>query len=437
MSNVPNLGYFLRFKHWENALNLLKYQLEIKQKNKHFNTLSMFYYEKVMPTSGHLEKSKYFDVRVANNIFYGLRKEFAVIPYTIPKSDLGIRKYKFFTLPMRVLYYAVGLYLVELSQDFIDEYYRKFANHIFSRYGGNLRFQKDALMISYNSIWYKPHYQQFKRKVIHEINNHPENKLIIHLDIQNFYDEIDVQTLLHLLSDYIKPSVTRQLNFDSVTQGQIISFFAFIEDNKIGIPQSDNDILSSFIGWLYLVFGDLLIEQEILLIAETLENYQIIRYMDDYYISLTFHPNLSSFQKERVVNIFTAHVADMLYSTLGLRLNTKTKFYRLSNDSDKDDLLRNLKRVSPGYEIPDDESGEPPAEKIDRMLERLQKLKDSQLDPSFSFRRKLDTEILKDVYIKSVANLLKKPEYIRRIDRIFSDFNFDLVIYVQRQLLFS
>ena len=183
------------------------------------------------------------------------------------------------------------------------------------------------------------------------------------------------------------------------------------------------------------MFGDLLIEQELLLIVEALEKYQIIRYMDDYYISLTFLPDLSPFQKERVVNIFTAHVADMLYGTLGLRLNTKTKFYRLSNDSDRDDLLRNLKRVSPGYEIPDDESGELPAEKIGRMLERLRKLKDSQLDPSFSFRRKLDTEILKDVYIKSVADLLKKPEYIRRIDRIFSNFNFDLVIAQPREII--
>ena len=46
--------------------------------------------------------------KVANNRFYGLSKEFEIVPYTIPKSNLGLRRYKFMTCPMRVLYYAIG-----------------------------------------------------------------------------------------------------------------------------------------------------------------------------------------------------------------------------------------------------------------------------------------------------------------------------------------
>ena len=46
--DTPQLGYFLDYnRHWVEALRLLKYQLETKEKNKHFNTLEMFYYEKL------------------------------------------------------------------------------------------------------------------------------------------------------------------------------------------------------------------------------------------------------------------------------------------------------------------------------------------------------------------------------------------------------
>ncbi|GEM_PF-4644251 len=40
LSDVPpQLGYFLEYQFWENALDLLEYQLSLKPDNKHFNTL--------------------------------------------------------------------------------------------------------------------------------------------------------------------------------------------------------------------------------------------------------------------------------------------------------------------------------------------------------------------------------------------------------------
>ena len=55
-------------------------------------------------TFKNLEDKEYFTTRIANNRFYGLSKEFAVVSYTVPKSSLGLRRYKFMTCPMRVLY---------------------------------------------------------------------------------------------------------------------------------------------------------------------------------------------------------------------------------------------------------------------------------------------------------------------------------------------
>ena len=138
---APRLGYFLEHSHWLEGLKLLKYQLEIKKENRHFRTLEMCYYEKLEQSLEKLEDKEYFNTRIANNLFYGLRKEFAVFPYMIPKSNLGLRRYNFMTCPMRVLYYAIGIYLLELSKEYLDDNYRAH-QHIWSSYGGKSVLQK-------------------------------------------------------------------------------------------------------------------------------------------------------------------------------------------------------------------------------------------------------------------------------------------------------
>ena len=46
----------------------------------------------------------------------------------------------------------------------------------------------------------------------------------------------------------------------------------------MGIPQSDNDITSSYLGFLYLAFGDLLLDQEISKTYEIVESHQLSPY---------------------------------------------------------------------------------------------------------------------------------------------------------------
>jgi hypothetical protein len=203
---------------------------------------------------------------------------------------------------MRTVYYAIGLYLIQLSQQFLYEYYLKYAKHVFSKYGGNLRFNDKTkqLILSYESVWYKPHYQDFRKKVLNSVEIKPDRQLMLHLDIQNFYDDIDMSTLLNLLAEYVDPPTKKELAFDAVTQGQIESFFNYIQGNRLGIPQCDNDIISSYLGYLYLIFADLFIEEEIERQNGAIEDYQIIRYADDYYISLIFQLILANLRKKNM-----------------------------------------------------------------------------------------------------------------------------------------
>ena len=46
-SSASELGYFLKYRHWLQALKLLKFQLKRKKVNRHFNKLELCYYERL------------------------------------------------------------------------------------------------------------------------------------------------------------------------------------------------------------------------------------------------------------------------------------------------------------------------------------------------------------------------------------------------------
>ncbi len=433
----PQIGYFLKYQHWENAFDLLEYQLSLKTANKHFNMLSMFYYEQLNQSDKkRLRRKLYFDNKIANNLFYGLEKEFAILFYPIPKSNLGLRKYSFFTYPMRVTYYAVGLYLLQLSQEIVQQHYSN-NDRIHSDYGGQLVFDSktNKLKLTDNSVWYKPHYRRFRNRVRKETSGSVQDKIVIHIDIQNYFEEISIPILLDFLTEYVRPSIRQELRFDLISKRQIAALFDFIANGKSGIPQMDNDIISSFIGYLYLIFGDMLLDEELNKDSKFIKDYFIIRYMDDIYISLDFFSKFTKVDKEIHVRALTARIADCLYYKLGLRLNAKTKIFRLYNSAEKDELLKNLKKISPGHEMADDDSKGNPNHKIDLIFNRLEKLKNSISNPAFEEWGELDEEILKEVYDTSVNQLLKRKENYEKIHKIFKGFNFDLVIAQAKEIL--
>jgi len=157
------LGYFIDFNLWQDALKLLRFQIKQKRSNRHFNTLSMFYYEKLDTTCLDFEPQIYFDTKIASSLFYGLTKEFSVFSYVIPKPGLGLRDYRFFTYPMRVVYYAVGLYLLKLSQELRAEIQK--VTRIEAFYGGDLKYKQDELEVTAKNIYHRSFHEQFKQRI--------------------------------------------------------------------------------------------------------------------------------------------------------------------------------------------------------------------------------------------------------------------------------
>lgn len=435
----PTLGYFLTYKLWRDACEVLEYQLGMKKNNKHFNTLSMFFYEGLSGRPITFSK-KYFRKRVSNNLFYGLENEFAIVHYPIPKSKLGLRNYKFLTYPLRLVYYAVGLYLVKISQEFIKTYYHQYVN-VSSYYGGDLHFNNstDRLVLSYESFWYKPHYKEFRQLVKDILDSEDVNRtVVLQIDIQNYFDNLDIDNLLNKLSEMIKPSIQKMLKFDAITRSQISAFFGFLNNGKSGIPQADNDILSTYIGHLYLVFADIYIEQ-ILALCSDFSSYKIYRYMDDMFISLVLKEGLSPARRETAVNNVSVSVSDMFYERLDLRLNDKTRFYKLDQEEDRKALSKALKKVSLTYDCDGGTAKKNPQITVDRILAELTKLKLKSLDIFLADDVEFDPDVLKEIYANGtrgnpVVQLFRKAENAERLHNIFSDFNFDLVAAQPREI---
>ena len=157
--------------------------------------------------------------------------------------------------------------------------------------------------------------------------------------------------------------------------------------------------------------------------------------MDDMYICLEFIENIPVAERETVTSILAARIADCLYQKLELRLSTKTRLYWLNIEKDKNDLLKNLKRVSSGHDIADSDDNTDVNEKLELIFKQLEKLKGASLNPTFAARVELDDEIIKEVYNDDVSALLHKPEHRERIHNIFADFNFDSVMAQPREIL--
>ena len=286
------------------------------------------------------------------------------------------------TLPMRVLYYAVGLYLLKLSDEYLKDY-KLHKQRIYAKHGGNLYFKANKLELNFNSICYQSHYKDFRKRLRQEIKGDPQHKVVIYLDIEHYFDELSIPSLLDLLAERVKPSIQAEMRYDETTQAQIVSFFDFMSGGTSGIPQSNNNVISDFIGHLFLVFGDLFLDDELRKHGDSVDSYTIIRYVDDIYISIAFRGQDNDL-KEPFLNSLAPRISDCLYENLGLRLNPKTRLFDLGKEKDRDKLEKQLKKVSQGIEIADEENKEPPTDKVTNIFRAVGKIKEFFYRSSFS-----------------------------------------------------
>lgn len=433
MTSTPHtLGNFLDARLWREAHKLLNYQLQQHGRNHGFDTPSMFYYTRLSQVDRDvIGTASYFESLVASNVFYGLTSEFAARPYLVPKTAAVHRRYVFLTYPMRVLYYAVGLYLIKVSAEFLAHLHSS-RPHLSSFYGGRLRFERDQVITSPKAILYYDHYRRFKSRLRKSAAINVENRVVIRLDVANFYDSVSIQRLLALLQRSIKASVQSAHGFDERPCEEILSFFRFAVGRDVGIPMFDNDVVSSAIGDLYLKFGDLACDDALRSHSGRLTAHEIVRYADDSFLILDFATSVGADERIETVYDVVARIADDYQSILGLSLNKKCEAYWLVNADDRKRLLSGLKRVSPNYYVNDDDA-ESPQNKVHCILDALDAVAISA-NEVLEFPTDVTNDVLREVFDSSVRQLLSMPIMTERLERVFARFNFNAVSRSAREI---
>ncbi len=437
MDKLDNLTlkHFLRFELWAEAKRLLDFQIAQKKNNKFFNTFNFYYFERISKNARVIGEEKYFNEKVCNNIFYGLEKEMFFYHYTVPKQGMGLRKLFFFGYPMAVLQYAIGLYFLRLTTQFIKDHKR---NNIMAYYGGDLQLDTASnkkLILGKKNIFYRKYYNSFKRDLINEAR-YPNDKMIVKLDIQNYFDSISISTLLKLIEENVKPSILKVNNFDETTKDLIEFYYRFLNSGKDGLPQGDNNIISDYISYLYLVFGDLIIEDTIIGLNKVSDNlikeFKIIRYVDDTYISLKFKKLVNGkecvnkYNRSKFIYNLLNKIADEFYRKLHLRFNNKANLFKLEKPEEKDEFLAEIKKVSTNYPEAENRK-ETPSEIFIRILDILGKIKEEDIAELYKEPPKHLTEVLKDVYSHKVNKLIDhSSNAIIMLEKKFETFNFDL-----------
>ena len=461
------LKHFLKKETWHEASELLDFQ--VNSKYKYYNKLNFFYFRKIFKKTTLLKKEEYFNTHIANNAFYGFTEEFFIEKYLVPKSGLGLRNYMFFSYPSTLLYYSIGLYLLKISSSFLLASKKDYLN---SRYGGDLKYDtSNKLVITNDTTLYYNHYSQFQKDIQAEIKKSPYT-VAIKLDIQNYFENISIPTLLQLLKKNVKKSELVKNKFDDDTIHLIDFYFEFI--NRGSLPQSDNNIISNFLGYLYLVFGDLEIEDLLKQIdrkRNIMDSFKVIRYVDDIYIFVSF---LSPFPQDKkqldIMNInslelstlltkegykgaelkkihsykktmeefifyFLDELSDRFYKILHLRFNTKTELFWLNNDDERKKLAGAVKNVSEDYIEIENDAGMSPLKKIKLIKKVISNLKKSNLDIYIKNRQTLK-HILKYSFDKNVNNLLdNKKEAINILKQEIDTLDFNALNFYPQALI--
>ncbi|TGM88726.1 AbiA family abortive infection protein [Leptospira licerasiae] len=429
------LGYFLDRKTWDIAVNLLNYQISQFQEKNPFKTLSMFCYSKYKIDNEFFSED-YFNNVVASNRFYGLKYRYKIVSYLVPKKILGYRNYKFMTYPMRAIYYSLGLYLLKISSDFINHYVKR-NSRIKSFYGGNLEIRNEKLVLNTRTINYYSHYKSFCKTVLSNMDRFSTPQSIaLYFDYKSYYDSIPIERLLRLLHGIVEPSIQQKLKFDESTIKQFVFLFSYINLKSTGIPQFENDLISDFLGYLYGTFGDLAID-DLLLKSSIINNFQIIRYVDDTYIFIDFKGHIEREEQGLFVDDFLKNLVFKLHSYLDLEINSqKSRIFHLNKQEDRDQLRSQLKSTSKdftmkGLKMIDEED---PNSIVEDLIETVRQIKHYSYESKFEFTLSFG-ETMNSIYDEEVSNLLSKKENLTRLEDIFESFNFDNIAHFPKQLI--
>jgi hypothetical protein len=423
MSESYNLGYFLKKEYVQKGFDLLEKQ--INEQSHTFKTIELEIYrrEEYLKT---FDINNYYDRLIKADTFYNYPKLFYNNNYNIPKSNLGVRKFNFTSFNLLLLYYSIGFYIkdiINLSNHEIESH-KKHKNKVFTYYGGLIDLENSKS----SNIYYHSDYKAFLKGINKTANKYfsDGNKVVvIKLDIQDFFHNVDHKILIDVIEKYSLPSSRESKSFNSESQESILQLLNFMVNDNKGLPLSANNIISNFISHLYLYNLDNYIIEKII----NRENYSYFRYVDDFYIICYQDKKVSNTDIGELIFRICISISDYLLSNLDLKINNlKSKRFIIESEDDLDEFISNGRYFS-FLDCELEYENEKLEDNLNKILAIIESIKYEFQEKGETSLENEESNILKEIFLTSVKNnsmnnYLESKDSQDKLEEAFKNWNF-------------
>lgn len=281
---------------------------------------------------------------------------------------------------------------------------------------------------------YKEQYRDFSKVLNKKLQ---PNDIVLKLDISNYFQNINHSKLISLLDEFSSKSNLKKHGYDNNSNTILEFYFRSLVGKKSSIPQGRRNFTSDYLGYLYLIPFDLMIED---LTQNKVFNFKSsVRYVDDIYIIFEM-PNNSIKCKEIFKELLRIEgkIVNWFQQKLNLSVNHKKTERKIidSDDTREKFIIHNQKNISsPNYlesnlNSKDKKDNEEDKEEIEEDFNKFKKvLKRFKFENKIEFDFKLTKEEkddLKMIFNDNFQDFLFKPKNKEKIKNIIKNLDFEL-----------
>jgi len=414
--NVP-INFFLKEEHVKNALDLLTCQVNSDLRTHRSLDLEILRREKALDE---IVVTQFYADYIKNDLCFNYPRLFYATPYSVPKGDGGVRQFHFLEVSLWILYYALGFYLLDLTQAIRIELNKVKENaSIYTYYGANIRLDNP----NSSQIHYQEDYQEFTKNIRRIVRRQVQTHKVafLHLDIQEFFRSIDHSRLMQVLADQALPASRLRLHYDEHTRLTIREIFFLIMRRSEGLPISQQNIVSNLLSHLFLYPLDCCVRD---IQMESAPSLTFHRYVDDMFLTVQFpYEETNENIGARMLDIST-QIGEHLSSDLGLSLNPlKTRLDILSSDNEVDGLIERSRLVSFYRPLPE-EGGESPQDTLERAILVLGGLREAFRNKGYVERIVTNDDLaLKQCFQKAVVHYTRSAQAQQQLEDVLQDWH--------------
>ena len=365
------------------------------------------------------EPGEFYNNYIRNDLCFNYPSLFRVTPYYVPKGDGGVRQFHFLEAPLRILYYALGFYFLELTREIRTQLTTIQRNSsIYTYYGAAIRLDEPRI----SQIYYQEDYQEFTRNIRRTVRRQAQKYkvAVLHIDIQDFFRSIAHSKLVQVLANQSIPESQLRLRYDERTKLTVRDILFLIMHRHEGLPLSQQNIVSNLLSHLFLYPLDNFIRE---IQIENQPSLTFHRYVDDMFITIQFPLTDTNESIGTTMLDISTNIGAFLSSNLDLCLNPlKTRLDIIESEDQIDELIESSRLVSFYQPLPE-EGGESPQDTLNRAITVLNEMKRRFRERGFVKNIATNDDLaLKQCFQRAVIHYTRSEQAQRQLETVFRDW---------------